>query len=86
MLLKNQNDSVTQSHKLGVLLRGLLCHVNLIPVNPTSNGPYERTDLGNAKEFQVGLQEFGIPSTVRMEKGIDINAGCGQLRARVLEN
>jgi len=86
VLLKGQNDSVTQSHKLGVLLRGLLCHVNLIPVNPTSNGPYERTDLGNAKEFQVGLQEFGIPSTVRMEKGIDINAGCGQLRARVLEN
>ena len=86
VLLKNQNDSVTQSHKLGVLLRGLLCHVNLIPVNPTSDGPYERTDLGNAKEFQVGLQEFGIPSTVRMEKGIDINAGCGQLRARVLEN
>ena len=86
VLLKNQNDSVTQSHKLGVLLRGLLCHVNLIPVNPTSNGPYDRTDLGNAKEFQVGLQEFGIPSTVRMEKGIDINAGCGQLRARVLEN
>ena len=86
VLLKNQNDSVTQSPKLGVLLRGLLCHVNLIPVNPTSNGPYERTDLGNAKEFQVGLQEFGIPSTVRMEKGIDINAGCGQLRARALEN
>ena len=86
VLLKDQNDSVAQSHKLGVLLRGLLCHVNLIPVNPTSNGPYERTDLGNAKEFQVGLQEFGIPSTVRMEKGIDINAGCGQLRARVLEN
>ena len=86
VLLKGQNDSVTQSHKLGVLLRGLLCHVNLIPVNPTSNGPYERTDLGNAKEFQVGLQEFGIPSTVRMEKGIDINAGCGQLRARALEN
>ena len=86
VLLKGQNDSVTQSHKLGVLLRGLLCHVNLIPVNPTGDGPYERTDLGNAKEFQVGLQEFGIPSTVRMEKGIDINAGCGQLRARVLEN
>ena len=86
VLLKNQNDSVTQSHKLGVLLRGLLCHVNLIPVNPTGDGPYERTDLGNAKEFQVGLQEFGIPSTVRMEKGIDINAGCGQLRARALEN
>ena len=86
VLLKDQNDSVAQSHKLGVLLRGLLCHVNLIPVNPTSNGPYERTNLGNAKEFQVGLQEFGIPSTVRMEKGIDINAGCGQLRARVLEN
>ena len=86
VLLKDQNDSVNQSHKLGELLRGLLCHVNLIPVNPTGNGPYERTELGNAKEFQTGLQSFGIPSTVRMEKGIDIDAGCGQLRARVLEN
>jgi len=85
VLLKEQNDSVEQAQKLGRLLNGLHCHVNLIPVNPTKLGPFDRTDLGAAKEFQVGLKQYGIPSTVRMEKGIDINAGCGQLRERAID-
>jgi 23S rRNA (adenine2503-C2)-methyltransferase len=54
-------------------------------VNPTKEGPFERTDLAQAKVFQRGLKQYGIPSTVRMEKGIDINAGCGQLRERAVE-
>ena len=85
VLLKEQNDSVEQAQKLGRLLNGLHCHVNLIPVNPTKEGPFERTDLTAAKDFQGGLKQYGIPSTVRMEKGIDINAGCGQLRERAIE-
>mgnify|MGYP005626674997 FL=1 len=85
VLLKEQNDSVEQAQKLGRLLNGLHCHVNLIPVNPTKMGPFERTDLNSAKEFQGGLKQYGIPSTVRMEKGIDINAGCGQLRERAID-
>jgi 23S rRNA (adenine2503-C2)-methyltransferase len=85
VLLKEQNDSLEQAQKLGRLLNGLHCHVNLIPVNPTKLGPFERTDLGSAKEFQGGLKQYGIPSTVRMEKGIDINAGCGQLRERAID-
>ena len=85
VLLKEQNDSVDQARKLGRLLNGLHCHVNLIPVNPTNQGPFERTDLQSAKEFQGGLKQYGIPSTIRMEKGIDINAGCGQLRERALD-
>ena len=85
VLLKEQNDSIEQAQKLGRLLNGLHCHVNLIPVNPTAQGPFERTDLVNAKTFQGGLKQYGIPSTIRMEKGIDINAGCGQLRERAVD-
>lgn len=85
VLLQNQNDSVSHAHKLGKLLNGLLCHVNLIPVNPTPQGTYQRTDTTQSVTFQTELRNFGIPSTIRMEKGIDINAGCGQLRERVLE-
>ena len=85
VLLKEQNDSIEQAQKLGRLLNGLHCHVNLIPVNPTAQGPFERTDLVNAKTFQGGLKQYGIPSTIRMEKGIDINAGCGQLRERAID-
>ncbi|MBN4064329.1 23S rRNA (adenine(2503)-C(2))-methyltransferase RlmN [Dehalococcoides mccartyi] len=85
VLLKEQNDSVEQAQKLGRLLNGLHCHVNLIPVNPTKSGPFERTDLKAAKDFQGGLKQYGIPSTLRMEKGIDINAGCGQLRERAID-
>ncbi len=83
--MKEQNDSIEQSQKLGRLLNGLHCHVNLIPVNPTAQGPFERTDLVNAKTFQGGLKQYGIPSTIRMEKGIDINDGCGQLRERAID-
>ena len=85
VLLKEQNDSLEQAQKLGRLLNGLHCHVNLIPVNPTKEGPFERTDLEAAKRFQGGLKQYGIPSTLRMEKGIDINAGCGQLRERAID-
>jgi 23S rRNA (adenine2503-C2)-methyltransferase len=85
VLLKEQNDSIEQAQKLGRLLNGLHCHVNLIPVNPTKEGPFERTDLAAAKAFQGGLKQYGIPSTLRMEKGIDINAGCGQLRERAID-
>ena len=86
VLLKEQNDSIEHAQKLGRLLNGLHCHVNLIPVNPTREGPFGRTDRSSEKIFQGGLKQYGIPSTVRTEKGIDINAGCGQLRARVVDN
>ncbi|MFL2665365.1 MAG: 23S rRNA (adenine(2503)-C(2))-methyltransferase RlmN [Dehalococcoidia bacterium] len=84
VLLKDQNDSLESAEKLGKLLNGLHCHVNLIPVNPTTNGGYLRTDDQANRLFQGVLKRFGIPSTIRVEKGIDINAGCGQLRERTL--
>ncbi len=83
VLLKDQNDSREQARRLGKMLQPLICHVNLIPVNPTAQGPYNRTDRTGAEAFQSELARFGVPSTQRMEKGIDIQAGCGQLRSRV---
>ena len=85
VLLRGQNDSIDHAERLGGLLNGLNCHVNLIPVNPTGDGPYGRTKRGDALNFQHELRTWGVPSTVRMEKGIDIDAGCGQLRARVMD-
>jgi len=84
VLLKGQNDTSIHANKLGELLKNLLCHVNLIPVNPTGKGPYRRTGYKEAQKFQSDLKKFNVPSTVRMEKGIDIDAGCGQLRDRAL--
>ena len=84
VLLKGQNDTSMHANKLGRILKDLLCHVNLIPVNPTDDGPYHRTSYKEAQRFQSDLKTFNVPSTVRMEKGIDIDAGCGQLRDRAL--
>ena len=86
VLLMGQNDRVVHARKLGNLLSGMLCHVNLIPVNPTADGPFQRTERVDAERFQSELRRFGVPSTVRIEKGIDIDAGCGQLRARALQD
>ncbi len=85
VLLQGQNDSTSHARKLGELVTGMLCHVNLIPVNPTADGPYQRTSREAADRFQKVLLRYGVPSTVRIEKGIDIDAGCGQLRARVVD-
>jgi 23S rRNA (adenine2503-C2)-methyltransferase len=84
VLLSGQNDTNGHANRLGGLLKGMLCHVNLIPVNPTGEGPYSRPASTRSEEFQAVLLGYGVPSTVRVEKGIDIAAGCGQLRARVL--
>ena len=86
VLLKDQNDTLNHARRLGQLLTGMLCHVNLIPVNPTTDGPYQRTSRADAELFQIELRRYGVPSTVRIEKGIDIDAGCGQLRARAIDD
>jgi len=84
VLLAGTNDSLDQARRLGELLAGTDGHVNLIPVNPTAEGPWRRPPAAASDAFQAILREHGVPSTVRVEKGIDIAAGCGQLRARAL--
>ena len=81
-LIEGQNDTPEQGHRLGRLLQGMEAHVNLIPLNPTRGFDGQPTRPVAAKQFQAILAEYGLPSTVRQRRGIDIAAGCGQLRAR----
>ena len=79
-LIDHENDHPEQAHDLAILLKGLPCHVNLIPVNPTANQATRRSRRPRVLAFQQVLAERGVNVTVRAEKGIDIAAGCGQLR------
>jgi len=81
-LLQGINDSDQQAQFLAERLRGLLCHVNLIPVNRVEGSPYEPSSKKRTQSFLRVLQEAGIPATVRLRRGLDIEAGCGQLRRR----
>ena len=78
-LIEGVNDSVDQARLLGERLRGLLCHVNLIPLNPTRGFAGKGSTQVRAKAFTAELARFGIPCTLRIRRGIDIQAGCGQL-------
>lgn len=78
-LIAGKNDSEKTAQKLATLLKGLLCHVNAIPLNPTSQSIYQASDREQTLKFQAILEKNGIPCTVRLRRGIDIQAGCGQL-------
>jgi 23S rRNA (adenine2503-C2)-methyltransferase len=79
-LIEGQNDSAGHARAVGRLLSGLPAQVNLIPLNPTSGYGGAPAGRESARRFQAILvDEFGLPSTVRQRRGIDIAAGCGQL-------
>ncbi|MEN9572415.1 MAG: rRNA ((2503)-C(2))-methyltransferase RlmN [Verrucomicrobiota bacterium] len=80
-LIAGANDSPAQAERLATLLTGLDAHVNLIPLNPTGGFAGAATQSAAAKAFQAVLQTADIPSTIRQRRGIDVAAGCGQLRA-----
>jgi 23S rRNA (adenine2503-C2)-methyltransferase len=80
-LIAGTNDRLEDAHGLGALLSTHRAHVNLIPLNPTDGYDGLPTHHRAAKAFQAVLAEYGIPSTVRQRRGIDIAAGCGQLAA-----
>jgi 23S rRNA (adenine2503-C2)-methyltransferase len=63
-------------------LHGLLCHVNLIPLNPTPGTPLQPSPAAQVVAFRDLLVDAGLPTTVRLGRGISIEAGCGQLRQR----
>ena len=79
-LVKDVNDGVEDAKELGKLLKGLLCHVNLIPVNEVKENSFKRSSNKTITEFENTLKSLGIEVTVRREMGSDINAACGQLR------
>ena len=80
-LIAGTNDSPAQAERLAALLAGLDAHVNLIPLNPTGGYAGAATAGEAASAFQRVLRAAGFPSTIRQRRGIDVAAGCGQLRA-----
>jgi len=85
-LLQGINDSDQQAQHLARLLGGMLCHVNLIPVNRVSGSEYEPTATLRARSFRDVLRRRGLTATIRLRRGLDIDAGCGQLRNRASES
>jgi 23S rRNA (adenine2503-C2)-methyltransferase len=78
-LIRDVNDMPEHARELGARLQGMLCHVNVIPLNPTKGYEGQATTRQRAEAFQAELERFGIPCTIRVRRGIDIQAGCGQL-------
>lgn len=83
-LAKENNDNLEDAKRLVKLLKGMLCHVNLIPINKIDNGNYVKSSNENILKFRDYLNENGVVATVRRELGADIDAACGQLRKKVL--
>jgi 23S rRNA (adenine2503-C2)-methyltransferase len=81
VMLAGVNDSLADARALVRLLHGLKCKVNLIPYNPPPGLPYQRPELGRVREFQEVLLGKGMLATVRISRGQDIQAACGQLIA-----
>lgn len=81
-LIKGVNDGREAAEKLTGLLKGMLCHVNLIPVNRVEGKEFEKTSKSDVKKFKDILEENHIEATVRRELGSDIDAACGQLRQK----
>lgn len=76
------NDSVEHAEELAKLIKGIKCHVNLIPVNYVPERDYVRTPKNQIFAFEKTLKKHGINVTIRREQGSDIDAACGQLRAK----
>ena len=83
-LAKENNDNLEDAKRLVKLLKGMLCHVNLIPINKIENGSFTKSSNENIMRFRDYLNEHGIVATIRRELGSDIDAACGQLRRKNL--
>jgi 23S rRNA (adenine2503-C2)-methyltransferase len=82
--IAGENDTPDEAHQLGMLLKDLKCHVNIIPLNPTGGYAGSPSDPEAINEFIRILGMYGIEATVRVRRGIDIDAGCGQLKSKVI--
>lgn len=83
-LAKDNNDNEEDAKALVKLLKGMLCHVNLIPINKIENGNYVKSSNENIIKFRDYLNDHKIVATIRRELGADIDAACGQLRRKNL--
>ena len=85
-LAKDNNDNLEDAKELVKLLKGMICHVNLIPINKIENGKFTKSTNENIIKFRDYLNDHGIVATIRREQGSDIDAACGQLRRKNLNN
>ena len=83
-LAKDNNDNLEDAKRLVKLLKGMICHVNLIPINKIENGAFTKSSNENIIKFRDYLNDNGIVATIRRELGSDIDAACGQLRRKNL--
>ena len=84
-LAKDNNDNLKDAKELVKLLKGMLAHVNLIPINKIEDGKYIKSTNENIIKFRDYLNDNGIVATIRRELGSDISAACGQLRKQNLK-
>jgi len=82
VLIHGLNDSPAHARQLAHLLQGLVAHVNLIPLNPIAEFPHRASSPARIRAFRRELSRWGVPHTLRRSRGVEIQAGCGQLRAR----
>jgi 23S rRNA (adenine2503-C2)-methyltransferase len=83
-LIHGETDTPEQAQALGRLLQGMLCHVNVIPLNPTAGYNGTPSEVAATDAFINILANYGVSATVRVRRGIDIDAGCGQLTTQFL--
>ena len=82
LMLKDVNDSIQHAYALVKLIRGVMCHVNLIPYNEVDGKQYRKSDKESIAAFRHVLESSGIEVTQRMERGGSVSGACGQLRRR----
>ncbi len=86
ILIKDFNDSLEHAHKLNNLLKGLKYNINIIPFNPVAGCDFERPSREKVNKFREVLEQAFKKVTVRLEKGSDISAACGQLAGKIHDN
>ena len=85
-LIDNVNDTPEQARLLAQLIKGMLTHVNLIPLNPTTGFPGTASKRERIAAFRAVLDQYHIPNSLRIRRGIDIHAGCGQLKQSLISD
>ena len=83
LLIKDLNDTLESAKQLVDYLRDIKCNINLIPYNPTEKNDYQKPSNNSIMRFKSLLEQSGKKVTVRLERGADIDAACGQLRGKV---
>ncbi len=85
-LIENVNDSRENAEELARRLRGIMCHINLIPANPVKENSFKKPDRTRILRFKSYLEGLGLTVTVRRTLGADISASCGQLRKKEIKD